>query len=252
MPTPATISAADIVYAAYRKIGVLGQAGRGYSNSQGVDGMNALNRMLDAWNTEHLALWTELRTTYALTGAKQDYTIGPGASDFNTTRPMTINRASILLNYASSLPAELPMSILTYQEWQQITVKAINTPIPQCLYYETSAPVGTIHLWPAPSNSASQLILYTEQQFSQVETLTDTYTFAPGYVRAIIFNLAVEMADDYPRAVLKPATVQIAVDSKAWIKRRNVRPMDAFCDPGVLRQDNTYGYNIFTDSWQQR
>ena len=73
----------------------------------------------------------------------------------------------------------------------------------------------------------------------------------PGYLRALVFNLAVEMADDFPRAVLKPMTVQIAAESKAWIKRKNIRPMDIGCDPGCVSTPGnwTSRWNNYTGDW---
>ena len=61
---PVGIPGSELVYAAFRKINVLGQAGRGYSASQGADGLKVLNRMLASWNTEKLAIWAELRDVH--------------------------------------------------------------------------------------------------------------------------------------------------------------------------------------------
>src|SRR3954463_4646682 len=95
---PVTILGSEIVYAAFRKIGVLGQAGRGYSTSQGAEGLKVLNRMLASWNTEKLSIWAELRSVHDLVVNQQDYTIGPGAADFDMLRPLRIDRASIIMN----------------------------------------------------------------------------------------------------------------------------------------------------------
>ena len=250
VPPFAGVPASTIVYAAYRKINVLGAAKRGYSASQGADGLDILNRMLDSWNTEKLVIWAELRSIFHLTPNQQDYQIGPGAPDFDTTRPTQLDRASIIWTPTSSQPLELPIAMWTFQQWQEIRVKSIPTPIPQGVYYETSYPYGVLHYWPYPDESVDTA-LYVAQQLSQVASLSTNISVPPGYLRALVFNLAVEMADDFPRAALKPMTVQIAADSKAWIKRKNIRPMDIRCDAAVLGRAGSHSgrWNNYVGDW---
>ena len=244
----AGVPARDLVYAAFRKISVLGAAGRSYSISQGNDGLAILNRMLESFQLQNLLIWAQLRSVYPLVAGKQDYTIGPdGTADIAAPRPMELNRASIITtNGGSAQPLELPIGILTYQQWQVIPVKAIGSPIPQRVYLETSVPNAVLHFWPYPS-VVCNVALYVAQPLQQIASLDDQYVLPPGYARAIVFNLACEMADDFPRAVLKPTTVQIARESLGWLKRKNHRPLDITCDAGVLTTTNGSRWNIYTD-----
>jgi hypothetical protein len=163
-------------------------------------------------------------------------------------RPMTLDRASVINPASTTQPLEIPILILTYEQWQYIPVKYLGSTIPTRVYYETSDPIGVLHYWPYPTSDI-QAVIYVAQQLLQIPSLDYRIALPPGYLRALQYNLAVELADRFPRANLKPASIKIAAEAKAWIKRRNTRPIDIQVDRAVLPW--SYPYNIYTDQYSR-
>lgn len=221
----------DILYAAMRIAGILAAPGRGYGVDEKNDALNAFNVMLDGWNTERLTVYVMVRSLFTFTPSKQAYTIGPGG-DFDMVRPIRIHAAGVLIT-TTGQPIELAMSSLTTDRWQGIAVKSTTSTWPSAFYYEPYFPLGTLNFWPIPRD-VNQLVLYTEQQIGQFFDPSQQVLVPPGYLKALEYNLALELSVRFPRAKMTALAMQIAVDSKADIKRRNIPIVELKCDAGVL------------------
>lgn len=218
---------ADLIRGAFRVLGVVA-AEESPSASEQADGLETLNDMLDSWAGERLVLFATLRSTHTLTPSLSPHTIGT-AGTFNTTRPVDVERASIIQAGASG--TETPIHILTDAEWQTTPDKT-GTGTPQALWVETAHPLAKLWLNPVP-NAADTLVLYTPLQLGRFASVNVTLDLPPGYGRAIRFNLARELAPDYG-AALSAEAADIASESKANLKRMNYRPTYLRCDPAVL------------------
>lgn len=98
-------------------------------------------------------------------------------------------------------------------------------------------------LWPVP-NSTYSLHIVTWTTIASLATLSTAIALPQGYERALAYNLAVEIAPEVARTVIvsplssspridreASLTVKnIAIESKAAIKRANQRPMLADAD----------------------
>lgn len=215
---------ADLIRGAFRVLGVLA-ASESPKASEQADGLESLNDMLDSWASERLTLFATLRSTHTLTPSLSPHTIGT-AGTFNTTRPIRIDRASIV-----SGGSETPISILSDAEWQETQGKdSVGTP--SMLWYETAYPLGKIWLNPVPA-AAATLALYTWQQLGRFASVATTFDLPPGYGRAIRFNLAKELAPEYSVAMSAEA-MDIANESKSMLKRANQQTSHMGSDPAVL------------------
>lgn len=225
----------DLIRASMRKLGVLSSGETG-SADEIEDGRMALNSMLDGWSTEKLLVYALTREEFSLAGSQQDYLIGP-SGDFATPRPVSIQSA-----FVKQSNAELPVNILTIGDWNQISVKDVSGTFPTKLYYEPTSPSGKISVWPKPA-STSTLVLYTLKPITSFSNVSDVVSFPTGYERAIIFNLAIELAPEYGRSA--PAeVVTIATASKAAIKSINMQPEFLGVDQSLLSSGAIY--NIMT------
>ncbi len=70
----------------------------------------------------------------------------------------------------------------------------------EMLNYDAAFPTGTIHLYPIP-NAALTLELWVWEQLSAISDFTLTISFPPGYLKTIIYNLAVDLANRFPNLV---------------------------------------------------
>jgi hypothetical protein len=231
-----------IINAAMRKVALLA-SGENASASESADGLVSVNLMLDAWSGERLMVFTVVRQVFTLIAGQQAYTLGTGG-DFNVPRPANIDRVSIISLANSAQPLELPIPYLTDAQWQAIPVKNIQSSLPQYVWDDGGFPLRTLSYWAIP-NTTCQTAIYTWTALSQFANLTTDYTFPPGYLRAIIYNLALELAAEFGKSVL-PGVQAIATQSKAAIQAINVPILDLKCDAALVQTSGGI-YNWLSD-----
>src|SRR5579872_6037210 len=208
----------DLITRAATRVGIL-QQGETLNGSESTDAFNALNDMLDAWNTDRLNIYTVGQAQYALTATVQAYPIGPTASaPFNVNRPVLIQSASIIL---PGTTIRQPMRIMTSAEFPRIKERGLTGVLPDKLYCDYAAPNATLYVHPIPSGTPT-LELYAWSALAAFVTLQDTVTFPPGYVEAIVFNLALKLAPEYGQQV-DSLIAQTAMGSKQAMRALNAQ-----------------------------
>ena len=229
-------TALDRITRALRLIRVL-EAGETPSANDSADALIALNAMLGEWENDKLMCYAMRDESITMVASTGTYTIGP-SGDLVTDRPVAIENA-----YMTESGTDVPVDILARNGWDGIADKTSESDIVQYLYFEGTMPDATIKLWPVP-NTANTLHIRTRIPFDAV-VLTDTIAFPPGFVNAIDYNLAVDLAAEF--GVQAPAeVVNRAIKSKGAIKRTNSRPILATHDLASLF--STSRNNIKTDN----
>ena len=246
----AAVRVSDIASRAYRLIQVLGAPGRGLSPSQITEAIGVLNAMVDGWNVEALMVYVRLRALYNLNPSQQVYQIGNGAPDWNTApdgRPASIPAASVIININGE-PTEVPIEPLTWERWQQEAVKNLPTTYPIKFYYDYQFPFGNVSVWPTPTQT-NQVALYIPQLLkSAFQNATDTVVMPQGYLKALQYNLALDLAPGFKEAVVSPLVLTTAVKARADVKRTNTRLLECSRDPAVLNPGGRF--NIWTGYYQ--
>jgi hypothetical protein len=239
-------SANDFVTDALKKLGVL-EASETPSSAAMELGFDRLNDMIDAWALERLMIHALLRTTKTLAASTASYAIGTGGS-INIIRPVSIAQAMLVQDTAATYPIEIPIRVLSDQEWPHLSQKTATGTAPTSIYYDhkEAAGLGTIYVYPIPTVGTTQLVLYTPLAITEFAAQATNYTFAPGYRRAILHNLAFELATEFtvPADILD-LVERVAVSSKAAIKRANFRPTELSMDPALVGRGGRY--NIESD-----
>lgn len=164
--------------------------------------MRSLNRMLEAWNTEGLMVYTLNRETFPLTGGQQHYTLGGSASAANWqsasfARPVRIDQASIILNTNPTLPIEIPLAIMNDDEWQELTVKQTPSNFPLKIWISGNFPLNDVWLWPVPTDATNQIMLASWGLVDAFTNLSDVVRLPQGYEDAIVSGLAVRLSTSY-------------------------------------------------------
>ena len=210
------------------------------------DALDIANGMLDSWNAEKLMMFTIPRQVFALTSGQQTYPVGStAAAPFNIPRPARITGAGVITLANPSQPLELPLDLYTVDEWARIPVKNIPASLPSVFYDDDAFPNRNFNLYPVPNVSTLQIALYFWQQLTAI-TLAAQYTLPPGYYEALIYNLAVKMAAEWPGEVTEQVQ-QMAAESKLRIKSINSKPVDLRCDP-ALNSPKLRAYNWISDT----
>ena len=207
MPTATTI-----INQSLSILGVIAQ-GELPSASEYTDSLAVLNMMLDNWSTEKLNVPYRLIYNGALANGTNNYLIASG-STFNTPRPTRIVSARSVNNGVG-----LPVQVIAQEDWANIVDQTATGPVVKMIYYDQASPIGKIYTYPTP-NAVFTLELYLVAPLATFPDLVSNIDVITGYQRAVVFNLAVELASIFGQT-MRPDTQQIANESKAAIRKMN-------------------------------
>lgn len=225
MPAPGLSgSALDIIKSSLRKLNVY-QSNETIPEDEAQDCLVALNLMLDSWNADGLTIYTTQYLDFPLTGGvtqldgSKKFTLGDGG-DFNMPRPAEIDGASILIMSNPQQPIEYNLPIYTTQDWKEkVPVKGVAGNLPVLAYDDGAFPLRNITFWPSITENI-RFRVYSWQPLGQFASLRTSVSYPPGYMEAIIFNLAVRLAPDFQTSVT-PETSALAMSTLARIKTSN-------------------------------
>ena len=236
-------TALNLIESALTEIGVRA-AGETLPADEASDGLVSLNRMIDQWAAERLTIHTVTRTTWTITASDGQYTVGTGAN-VNVARPVYVDHVNFL-DTATDPDTEYPLVPFTEDAWAGVRLKAATAVYPSNYYYNPTHPTGTLDLWPVPTSTTLTGAFYAPTAVAQFAALTTSVSLPPGYERALLKNLAVELLPSYGRQP-DPLLIEQARDAKAVIKRANKRPMDLSLDAAALISGGRAGsYDIST------
>jgi len=206
-------TALQLVTSALRKIGAVA-AGEAPDAIEQSDALAALNQLIESWNLQGLTLYRLENAAYTLVPSQQVYTIGSG-SDFDGARPITLNCA-----FVTRGGIDYPLAPLTQAQWNEILQKSQESQLPEAVYYEPTFPDGTLRFWPVPLEALT-VTLASNMQLGAVADINDDLAFPPGYERALVYALAVDLAPEYPAVTLSQRVIDAADEALADIKRAN-------------------------------
>jgi hypothetical protein len=222
-------TARGIIKSAMRKAGILTK-GEDPSADEASDALEMLNDLLASWSNDSLVVYARTLETFNLTSGTVAYTIGSGGT-FNTVRPIKIISA-----YVRSGGIDYPISVVTEENYDSVSLKTVGA-IPEFLTFSNGFPLATLTFYPAPS-TGYQLFLRTEKQLSSF-TLNQTVDLPPGWKRALIHNLAIELAPEYGQQVPQEV-VMIARESKGEIRQAVMTAKPMQWDSGLGNEGNIY------------
>ena len=238
----------DIIRSSMRKIGVLA-AGEPLPANEGDDALEVFAQMVDAWTNETLLIPVVNVVTKVLVENQPEYTIGiypepvpdPLPSNhIETARPERILSAFIRDRYDTDYIQE----IIDVETYSRISRKT-NTSRPSRFYVRKGWPLNTILFESVPYQDET-LHLEVVQPLSEIlptACLTDVINLPPGYERALIYNLCLELAPEWGKDI-SPLVATQAVEGKKWLKRNNYRPLVLGADRAVATQRKGIGTYI--------
>lgn len=198
---------------ALRLIGVAGE-GMPVSSEIAVDGMTALNQLLDSWSTLGLMVHSNQLQEMPWNASVASKTVGP-TGDFVGARPVSVRNSS----YIVISGVYYPLTMLNEAEFREECNDNLGG-TPDRIWVDMTVPDCTVYLYPIPS-VALTLNLSSAKELTQAAELDDELVLPPGYLRAFRYNLAVELAPEF--GVEASATVKtIATASLADVKRTNL------------------------------
>lgn len=206
-------TASSIILGALRLLKVK-EAGEALSadGSELEDGLIALNDLLDEWSTQGYMQTNKVQLTTTLVPGQSTYTYGSGGD--NSTRPVRITKAWI----RDSNNLDFPLDIVSNDVYNDIFNKTLQSDWAGCVYFREEYPLTVANIYPVP-NTAYTLYVESWATLGTITLGSDTVDLAPGYISALMYNLAIQISPEYKDP--SPIVSQIAAQKLAWIKRVN-------------------------------
>jgi hypothetical protein len=212
------VTAAQVIVRAMRLLSQIG-SGETPSTEEYADGLVALNGLLDALRNESLMCFATRDESLTLAASDTSYSIGDGG-DLDTTRPTDIVQAWVTVS-----GYDYPVTMISDEAYSAIVDKAADGDYPSKANYRPTMPTGTLNVWPAPG-AIYAMKLRTKTPLEAFATIADTVSLPPGWEQLLAFNLAVIWAPEFETSP-RQEVVDIAIATKAAIKRTNSRPIEA-------------------------
>jgi len=216
-------TAQNLIYRAYRKIGL-----KSPTDDEDDEALESVNDMISLWGTDFLVPY-RVRESFTLTIGTRNYTFGSGGA-FDTVRPMKLDTITL----RNSDDYDWPITLMSPGEWQDIYYKN-NSGRPTRAYYKPEYPLGILRLNKKP-DEAYTLLFCSWKNFTEFAALSTTVALPNEYKDAVVYNLAVRLAEDnsvnIPASIIKTAAISLAVISRLSAINRIIPPAKFDFDSG--------------------
>lgn len=227
----------DLIRLSLMRVNIL-QAGGTATPEDQDDAFQILNLWLDGLSAERLMIPFILRTLWTITSTKgtptNPYTVGAGG-DINVAKPVYVDQVRYL-NNAVSPSVELPLSPMTADDYSALPEKTLTSTLPGAAYYQPTyaGGLGSLYLWPVPTQSSLQGVLYAPSAVAQFATVNDTVIVPNGYKKFLVDGLAVELASTLRENLpVDQGLIAIVRALKSTLKTVNTPQLDMGFDPAV-------------------
>ena len=234
-------TAGDQINRALRLLGVLAE-GETPSAAVSQDALTALNQMLDSWNTERLSVFSTQDQVFTWPSSARSRTLGP-SGDFVGNRPIMLDDATYFRDPGTNV--SYGIKIINQQQYDGIAVKTVTSTYPQVIWLNMTYPDVEMYVYPVPIRALEWHFISVDE-LSQPATLATALTFPPGYLRAFVYNLAMELAPEFG-VEPSPQVKRIAMTSKRNLKRIN-NPDDLMSLPYSLIA-NRKRFNVYSGNY---
>ena len=234
-------TAGDQINRALRLLGVLAE-GETPSAETSQDGLTALNQMIDSWNTERLSVFSTQDQIFTWPAGEITRTLGP-SGNFSGNRPVLFDDATYYRDPGTNV--SFGIKFINQQQYDGIAVKTVTSTYPQVIFVNMTYPDATMTVYPKPTRDLEWHFI-SVQELSNPAVLTTNLTFPPGYLRAFVYNLAMEIAPEFG-VEPSPQVTRIAMTSKRNLKRIN-NPDDIMSMPYSLIATRQR-YNIYAGNF---
>ena len=220
-------TAGDQINRALRLLGVLAE-GETPSAATSQDGLTALNQMIESWNTERLSVFSTQDQIFTWPAGQITRTLGP-SGNFVGNRPVLLDEATYYRDAGTNV--SYGIKFINQQQYDGIAVKTVTSTYPQVIFVNMTYPDVTMTVYPQPTRDLEWHFV-SVQELSNPATLATNLTFPPGYLRAFVYNLAMEIAPEFG-VEPSPQVTRIAMTSKRNLKRIN-NPDDVMSMPYAI------------------
>jgi len=179
--------ATSIITQALRKIQI-GVGGETLADEYASAGVDALNTLIRTWAVDGVRLWLNETQTVTLVAGTSQYTLSP--------RTLEVFQAY----RRSDGTDDIPVRIFTREEYSRLPNKT-TTGAPYAVWIDRRIGTSVATVYPVPTSaevaSSMTLRLDVKRQIEDVTATTEEIEFPPEWLKALIYNLAVELAPEF-------------------------------------------------------
>jgi hypothetical protein len=234
-------TAADLINSALRLIGQLAES-EVPSNATSQDSLVALNQMIDSWSTERLSVFSTQDQVETWPANTRSRTFGP-TGDIVGTRPAYFDDSTYFLDPSTGVSYGL--KFINQQQYNGIAFKTVTSTYPQVIWVNMTFPNVEVYVYPVPTRTL-EFHFVSVEPLIQPAILTTALAYPPGYLRALRYNLAMELAPEFG-VEPSPQVQRIAMTSKRTLKRVNA-PDDLMSVPFSI-VGSRQRFNIFSGNF---
>jgi hypothetical protein len=220
-------TAGDQINRALRLLGVLAE-GETPSAATSQDGLTALNQMIESWSTERLSVFSTQDQIFTWPAGQITRTLGP-SGNFVGNRPVLLDEATYYRDAGTNV--SYGIKFINQQQYDGIAVKTVTSTYPQVIFVNMTYPDVTMTVYPQPTRDLEWHFI-SVNELTNPATLATNLAFPPDYLRAFVYNLAMEIAPEFG-VEPSPQVTRIAMTSKRNLKRIN-NPDDVMSMPYAI------------------
>lgn len=231
----------DVINAAHRLLGQV-QAGDSLPEAAFQDHLSTFNRMIDSWNTERLSIFSTQEQVLMWPQGAAEQTLGP-SGDLIGNRPVALDDSTYFRDPSNGV--SYGIKIINQQQYNGIAVKTVTSTYPQVIWVNMEMPNVRMTVFPVPTRALEWHFVSIEE-LTKPAGLSDELVFPPGYERAFVYALAIEIANEF-KVNPSRTIINIAMSSKRNIKRIN-NPEDVMAMPYAI-MGTRQRYNIYAGNF---
>jgi len=201
----------------------------------------SLNLIMKKWQSEGVKLWTITELTLPLVAGQTTYNIGTASNnDLVTDKPLRLIQ-SFLRNTGVSPAVDIPMTIISQQEYNILGSK-FSTGTTNSVFYQPYTTYGTVSVFLTPDTNTStnyQLHLTVQRPIYIVNNPNDNFDFPSEWFLALKWALMAEVASDYD----KNLNERTYIDSKATLFKQELLDWDIEHSSTFFQPDQRTGFN---------
>jgi len=183
-------TALTLIESSMRLAGVLAE-GETPTGTAAADALSALNQMLDSWSVMRLNVYATQNQQLTWPANTATRTVG-ATGQLVGVRPIEVSPSTYYI--ASGITYQL--KVITQYEYDAIIQKTQTSSLPEFLAVNMTVTNATLTMYPIPTGSI-ELHLVSVVELTQPASTSTTLSVPPGYMRAIRYNLAVEICNEF-------------------------------------------------------
>lgn len=203
------------------------------SASEGQDGLEALNDLIDSLTNEILMQTNRIELSIPFVAGQKMYTLGPGG-DINFARPVAIENA-----FVRDGNTDWPIDEINNDQYERIVLKNTGGSYPIYFFYRAKYPLAEITFWPVPTGNTT-LFLNVRNALPKYDDINQDISWPPGYERYLKNALALEIAPEYTSNTF-PLVMEHANKSMEMIQDVNNVDIPVLNSPLYSDLDDTIG-----------